>query len=118
MLGGALIVSLLITLMISPSNAAEAEHVAVGDEQSCSPDSPCKLVITNQQQCYKELAAVESRLYEAVKAKTLDEEQIDELNLLLDEADHYCNKANYKKAKPTINDVIGALLGSTTEKVD
>ena len=118
MLEGALIGSLLITLIISPSNAAEAEHVAVLEKQPCSPDSPCKLVATPRQKCYKALAAVESQLYERVKAKTLDEEKIDELNLLLDEADHYCKKGNYKKSKPKMEAVIGILRGLSTEKVD
>ena len=69
MLGRTLIGSLLITLLTSLSIAAEGEH----------------LVVRNKQQCYKALASVESQLNKRVKDKTLDEKQIDELNLILDE---------------------------------
>jgi len=118
MLGRTLIGSLLITLLISPSNAAEGEQVVADNKQRCDTVSSCKLVVRNKQQCYKALAAVESQLYERVKAKTLDEEQIDELNLLLDEADEDCFEGNVKKAKRKIRSVIKIVLSSSAGKVD
>lgn len=102
MLGRALIGSLLITLLTSPSIAAEGEH----------------LVVRNKQECYKALAAVESQLYKRVKAKTLDEEQIDELNLILDDSDQYCFEGKVKKAKKKLMSAIEIILTSPAEKVD
>ena len=112
-----LIGCLLITQLISVSNAAEGAQVVRLDKQRCDNARSCKLVIRNQKQCYKALAAVEIQLYERVKAKTLDEEQIDALNLLLDEADQACNEGAVKKAKTKIRSVIEIVLSSPTEKV-
>ena len=118
MFGRTLIGSLLITLLLPVSNAAQGEQVVVGDKKRCDNARSCKLVIQNQEQCYKALAAVEIQLYERVKAKTLDEEQIDALNLLLDGADQACNEGAVKKAKSKIRSVIEIVLSSPTEKVD
>jgi hypothetical protein len=118
MLGGAIRGAVLVTLMTFQSTAAEAEQVAVRDEQPCSPDSPCNLTGANRQKCYETLAVVESQLYKGVKEKTLDEEQIDDLNLLLDEADLYCEKAKYEESRAKMEAAIAILRGSPTEKVD
>ena len=118
MFGRTLIGFLLITQLISVSNVAEGAQVVVRNKQRCDNVSSCKLVVTNQEQCYKALAAVESQLYERVRAKTLDEEKIDALNLLLDEADQACYIGEIKKAKPKIMSVISIVLSSPTEKVD
>jgi hypothetical protein len=117
MLGRILIGSLWITLSMSSSNTAQGEKLLAEDKQRCDTASSCYLVIRNQEQCYKALAAVESQLYERVKAKTLDEEQIDELNLLLDEADQYCFDENVKDAKSKIKSVIEIVLSSSREQV-
>ena len=100
---------------MSSSNPAQGEQVVAENKQRCDTVSSCKLVIRNQQQCYKALAAVESQLYERVKEKTLDEEQIDELNLILDEADLYCSEENVKDAKSKIKSVIEIVLSSSRE---
>ena len=118
MLGGTLIGCLLVTLMIFLSNAADAEQVGVRDPRPCHSDSSCKPTGIKRLQCYRALAAVESQVYEQVKAKTLDEDQIDELNFMLDQADHYCKKGRYKKSKAEIEAAIRLLIGSPTEKVD
>jgi hypothetical protein len=115
MLGRILISSLWITLSMSPSSTAQGEQLLAENKQRCDTVSSCFLAIRNQQQCYKALAAVESQLYERVEAKTLDEEQIDELNLILDEADLYCSEENVKDAKSKIKSVIEIVLSSSRE---
>ena len=99
------------------SNPAQGEQLVAENKQRCDTVSSCKLMITNQQQCYKALAAVESQLYECVKAKTLDEEQIDELNLILDEADLYGSEEKVKDAKSKIKFAIKIVLSSSREQV-
>jgi hypothetical protein len=118
MLGRTLIGFLLVTLMIAPSNAADAEQVGVRDPRPCHSDSRCKPTGITRLKCYKALAAVESQVYEEVKAKTLDEKQIDELNFMLDQADQYCKKGKYKQSEAKIEAVIRLLIGSPAEKVD
>ena len=54
--------------------------------------------------CMNELAKVESLLDERVKAKALSEDTIDEINLLLDEADESCSKRRRKSATDSLDE--------------
>ena len=55
--------------------------------------------------CMDQLAATETLVDQRVEAKALSEGEVEEVNLLLDEADQYCTEGNYKKAKEALASV-------------
>ena len=55
-----------------------------------------------EQACVDELAKTETLVDQRVEAKALSEGEVEEVNLLLDEADALCTEGNFKKAKETL----------------
>jgi len=58
-----------------------------------------------EQACVNELAKTETLVDQRVEAKALSEGEVEEVNLLLDEADALCTEGKYKKAKETLAEV-------------
>ncbi|MCB1441410.1 MAG: hypothetical protein KDJ72_00170 [Methyloceanibacter sp.] len=52
--------------------------------------------------CVNQLAETESLVDQTVNAKALDEGDVEEVNMLLDEADAACTDGDYGKAKTTM----------------
>ena len=102
MLGRTVIASLFITLLTLPSAANDKERKKA-------------LVM---QECYRALAAVESQLNNQVIQKNLNEQQIDDVNLLLDEADYKCSKYNLSEGTEIIKKANEILNATTKEKLD
>ena len=61
------------------------------------------------QACVDQLAQTESLVDQTVNAKVLDEGDVEEVNMLLDEADAQCTDGDYGKAKETLGKVKGML---------
>lgn len=61
------------------------------------------------QACVNQLAETESLVDETVNAKVLDEGDVEEVNMLLDEADAACTDGEYATAKKTLAKVKGML---------
>lgn len=57
------------------------------------------------QACVNQLAETETLVDETVNAKALDEGDVEEVNMLLDEADAACTDGEYGKAKKTLSKV-------------
>lgn len=58
-----------------------------------------------EQACMDELAKTETLVDQRVEAKALSEGEVEEVNLLLDEADALCTEGKYKRARDTMADV-------------
>lgn len=54
------------------------------------------------QACVNQLAETETLVDQTVNAKALDEGDVEEVNLLLDEADAACTDGDFAKAKETL----------------
>ena len=102
MLGRPGIGALLIILLAFPSEAEEKE-----DRRAL-----------RTQQCYAALAVVENQLNKRVEDKTLTERQIDDINLILDEADNYCFKSRLRKGTQKINEAREIITTSVEAKVN
>ncbi|MEM8573212.1 MAG: hypothetical protein AAGF48_01095 [Pseudomonadota bacterium] len=61
------------------------------------------------QACVNQLAETETLVDQTVNAKALDEGDVEEVNMLLDEADAACTEGDYAKAKETLSQVKGML---------
>jgi len=61
------------------------------------------------QACVNQLAETETLVDQTVNAKALDEGDVEEVNMLLDEADAACTEGDYDKAKETLSQVKGML---------
>jgi len=61
------------------------------------------------QACVNQLAETETLVDQTVNAKALDEGDVEEVNMLLDEADAACTDGEYGKAKETLSQVKGML---------
>ncbi|BAQ17917.1 hypothetical protein [Methyloceanibacter caenitepidi] len=59
--------------------------------------------------CVNQLAETETLVDQTVNAKVLDEGDVEEVNMLLDEADAACTDGDYGKAKTTMAKVKGML---------
>jgi hypothetical protein len=59
--------------------------------------------------CVNQLADTETLVDQTVNAKALDEGDVEEVNMLLDEADAACTDGDYAKAKTTLAKVKGML---------
>lgn len=59
--------------------------------------------------CVNQLAETESLVDQTVNALVLDEGDVEEVNMLLDEADAACTDGNFDKAKATMAKVKGML---------
>jgi len=58
-----------------------------------------------EQACMDQLAKTESLVDQRFEAKALDEGEVEDVNMLLDEADAFCTEGKYKKAKKALADV-------------
>ena len=58
-----------------------------------------------EQQCVEQLAQAEALVDQKVEAKALSESDVEEVNMLLDEADALCTEGNYKEANQTLSNV-------------
>jgi soluble cytochrome b562 len=61
--------------------------------------------VDEEQACVTELADTETLVDQRVEAKALSEGEVEEVNMLLDEADALCTEGKYKKAKETLANV-------------
>ena len=61
------------------------------------------------QACVNQLAETETLVDQTVNAKALDEGDVEEVNMLLDEADAACTDGEFGKAKKTLSKVKGML---------
>lgn len=59
--------------------------------------------------CVSQLADTETLVDQTVNAKALDEGDVEEVNMLLDEADAACTDGDFDKAKETLSKVKGML---------
>jgi len=59
----------------------------------------------DEQACMDQLAKVETLVDQRVEAKALSEGDVEDVNLLLDEADAACTEGDYKKARQRLADV-------------
>ena len=59
--------------------------------------------------CVNQLAETETLVDQTVNAKALDEGDVEEVNMLLDEADAACTDGDFDKAKDTLSKVKGML---------
>lgn len=59
----------------------------------------------DEQSCMDQLAKTETLVDQTVNAKALDEGEVEDVNMLLDEADAFCTEGSYKKAKKALADV-------------
>lgn len=66
------------------------------------------------QACVNQLAETETLVDQTVNAKALDEGDVEEVNMLLDEADAACTEGDYDKAKKTLSQVRGMLKPAPT----
>lgn len=57
------------------------------------------------QACMNELAQTETLVDQRVEAKALSEGDVEEVNLLLDEADAFCTEGDIEKARKALADV-------------
>ena len=65
----------------------------------------------DEQACMDELAQAETLVDQQVEAKALSEGDVEDVNMLLDEADAACTEGEYKKAKQNIakvNEMVAA----------
>lgn len=60
------------------------------------------LAADDEQACMEELAQAEALVDQRVEAKALSEGDVEDVNMLLDEADAACTEGEYKKAKQSI----------------
>jgi soluble cytochrome b562 len=58
-----------------------------------------------EQACMERLAETETLVDQRVEAKALSEGDVEDVNMLLDEADAFCTEGNYKKANETLANV-------------
>jgi hypothetical protein len=58
-----------------------------------------------EQACMDQLAATESLVDQRVEAKALSEGDVEDVNMLLDDADAACTEGDYKKAKQTLAEI-------------
>ena len=58
-----------------------------------------------EQACMDKLAQAESLVDQRVEAKALSEGEVEDVNMLLDEADAACTTGDYKKAGETLANV-------------
>lgn len=58
-----------------------------------------------EQACMDELASTETLVDQKFEAKALSEGEVEDVNMLLDEADAFCTEGKYKKAKKALSDV-------------
>jgi len=58
-----------------------------------------------EQACMDKLAQTESLVDQRVEAKALSEGEVEDVNMLLDEADAACTTGDYKKAGETLANV-------------
>jgi soluble cytochrome b562 len=58
-----------------------------------------------EQQCVEQLAQAEALVDQKVEAKALSESDVEEVNMLLDEADALCTEGSYKEASQTLSNV-------------
>ena len=63
------------------------------------------LAADDEQACMARLAQAETLVDQRVEAKALSEGDVEDVNMLLDEADAACTEGNYKKAKKTLANV-------------
>ena len=63
------------------------------------------LAADDEQACMDQLAKVETLVDQRVEAKALSEGDVEDVNLLLDEADAACTEGDYKKARQRLADV-------------
>lgn len=59
----------------------------------------------DEQSCMDQLAKTEALVDERVQAKALAEGEVEDVNMLLDEADQACTEGRYKKATKTLANV-------------
>lgn len=60
------------------------------------------LAMDEEQACMNELANAETLVDQRVEAKSLSEGEVEEVNMLLDEADALCTEGKHGKAKETL----------------
>ena len=63
------------------------------------------LAVDNEQACMAQLAKAETLVDQRVEAKALSEGEVEDVNLLLDEADAACTEGDYTTAKQRLADV-------------
>jgi soluble cytochrome b562 len=61
--------------------------------------------VDEEQACVTALANTETMVDQRVEAKALSEGEVEEVNMLLDEADALCTEGKYSKAKETLASV-------------
>ena len=61
--------------------------------------------VDDEQACMDQLAKTESLVDQRVNAKALSEGDVEDVNMLLDEADAFCTEGKYKKAKKALANV-------------
>jgi hypothetical protein len=61
--------------------------------------------IDSEQSCMDQLAQTETLVDQKVEATLLSESDVEEVNMLLDEADAACTEGDYKKASETLGNV-------------
>jgi hypothetical protein len=61
--------------------------------------------VDEEQACVAALANTETLVDQRVEAKALSEGEVEEVNMLLDEADVLCTEGKYSKAKETLASV-------------
>ena len=67
--------------------------------------------VDNEQACMDQLAKAEAQVDERFEAKALSEGDVEDVNMLLDEADAACTDGDYKKATKSIakvNELVAA----------
>jgi len=61
--------------------------------------------VDNEQACMDQLAQTEALVDQRVEATALSESEVEDVNMLLDEADSLCTEGDYKKASETLANV-------------
>jgi len=60
------------------------------------------LAVDDEQACMDKLAKAEALVDKRVEARALSEGDVEDLNMLLDEADAACTEGDFKKAKKSL----------------
>lgn len=60
------------------------------------------LAVEDEQACIDKLTATEALVDKKVEAKALSEGDVEDVNMLLDEADAACTDGDYKKARKSL----------------
>lgn len=76
------------------------------------------LAADDEQACMDQLAQTEALVDQQVEAKALSEGDVEDVNMLLDEADAACTEGKYKKAKKSIAKVNKLVASPAKNELD